>query len=108
VNPPGAVNPKLPESPPGTGQRSGPVAATSTAPPPPPAAIRVDLEIQPRPVGSDLATEAVSSYGCPPGMAGVDQPARNSTGVCSPHLQPILCACLSGGLTADQIATGLE
>ncbi len=108
VNPPGAVNPKLPESPPGTGQRSGPVAATSTAPPPPPAGIRVDLEIQPRPVGGDLATEAVSSYGCPPGMAGVDQPARNSTGFCSPDLQPILDACLSGGLTADQIATGLE
>ncbi|HTK63183.1 MAG TPA: ABC transporter family substrate-binding protein [Pseudonocardia sp.] len=131
INPPGAVNPKHPENPPGQrtgaaavpgapgGQAPGPaaaagqpgqgsVAATSTAPPPPPAGVRVDLEIQPRAVGADLATEAVSSYGCPPGMAGVDQPARNSTGFCSPDLQPVLDACLSGGLTADQVASGLE
>jgi hypothetical protein len=59
-------------------------------------------------VGADLATEAVSSYGCPPGMAGVDQPARNSTGFCSLELQSILDACLSSGLTADQVAAGLE
>ena len=123
VNPPGAVNPKVQEKAPALQPGAlpapgaplgpaGPAAQSSVAPtaaaPPPPTGIRVDLEIQPRAVGADLATEAVSSYGCPPGMAGVDQPARNSTGFCSLELQSILDACLSSGLTADQVAAGLE
>ncbi|MGQ0480121.1 MAG: ABC transporter substrate-binding protein [Pseudonocardia sp.] len=75
---------------------------------PAPAGTRVDLEVLPRQVGGDLAAEAVSSFGCPPGMAGVDQPARNATGFCSVELQPVLDAALSTGLTPEQAATAID
>jgi ABC-type transport system substrate-binding protein len=92
----------------GPGAGSGSSTQPTPAAAPPAAGVRVDLEVQPRAVGSDLATEAVSGYGCPPGMAGVDQPARNPTGFCSADLQPALDGVLSSGLTADQAAAGVE
>nr|MDQ2706199.1 hypothetical protein [Actinomycetota bacterium] len=102
-----------PAAPRGSGATAGLSTADASTPSSPssdlpPAAVRVDLEVQPRAVGADLATEAVSSYGCPPGMAGVDQPARNATGFCSAELQPALDAVLSTGLTPDQAAAAVE
>lgn len=99
--------------PPAPGPASGTGAAPSSAPssstaPAGSTATLVDLEVVPRPVGADLATEAVSSYGCPPGMTGVEQPARNPSGFCSAQLQPVLDTALSTGLTTDQLAAAIE
>jgi hypothetical protein len=87
---------------------STPGASPTRAPDPIVTGVRVDLEVQPRAVGGDLATEAVSAYGCPPGMAGVDQPARNPTGFCSAQLQPLLDAVLGSGLTPEQAVATVE
>jgi hypothetical protein len=54
---------------------AGPSASPSPSPPAEASGVLVDLEVQPRAVGADLASTAVSIYGCPPGMAGVAQPA---------------------------------
>lgn len=119
--PPGASPPSAPPEPvtptPTPASVATPAAAPASAATPsatrvpdPPAitGVRVDLAVQPRGVGGDLATEAVSAYGCPPGMAGVDQPARNATGFCSAELQPLLDTLLSTGLTPDQAAASVE
>jgi ABC-type transport system substrate-binding protein len=87
---------------------SGAAAASTTAPPPAPAGVVVDLAVMPRAVGADLASTAASNYGCPPGMAGVAQPARNSTGFCLAALQPVLDATLGGALAPDQAAATIE
>jgi ABC-type transport system substrate-binding protein len=97
---------------------AGPVAASSTAsssatpttaaPPAAPAGVVVDLTVMPRAVGADLPSTAASNYGCPPGMAGVAAPARNSTGFCLAALQPVLDATLGGALAPDQAAATIE
>lgn len=105
------AEPPAPPAPPvPPGQPATPAAPSTTAVPDPPAAtgVRVDLDVQPRAVGGDLATEAVSAFGCPPGMAGVSQPPRNATGFCSAELQPLLDTLLSTGLTPDQAAATVE
>ncbi|MBO0850976.1 MAG: hypothetical protein J2P20_16060 [Pseudonocardia sp.] len=68
----------------------------------------MDLEVMPRAVGGDLISTAVSNYGCPPGMAGVAQPARNATGFCSFGLQPTLDAALAGALGVEQANATIE
>jgi ABC-type transport system substrate-binding protein len=73
-----------------------------------PTGVTVDLEVMPRAVGADPVITAVSNYGCPPGMAGVAQPARNPTGFCSPTLQPVLDAALAAGLSPDQASATIE
>jgi len=88
-------------------------AATATSSPPPaapavPVGVVVDLSVMPRAVGADLASTAASNYGCPPGMAGVGQPARNSTGFCFAALQPLLDATLGGALAVDQASVTIE
>jgi ABC-type transport system substrate-binding protein len=114
---PGAAAPGVAAA--GLGPAAGPDGASSAVPSTPGASptrapdpivtgVRVDLEVQPRAVGGDLATEAVSAYGCPPGMAGVDQPARNPTGFCSAQLQPLLDAVLGSGLTPEQAVATVE
>jgi ABC-type transport system substrate-binding protein len=92
------------------GQREARQAAQNraAAPPPAPARVPVDLVVMPRAVGSDVISTAVSNYGCPPGMAGVAQPARNATGFCSPGLQPTLSAALAGGIDPAQAAASIE
>jgi ABC-type transport system substrate-binding protein len=91
------------------GQREAREAAQSrAAQPSPPARVAVDLMVMPRAVGSDVISTAVSNYGCPPGMAGVAQPARNPSGFCSPGLQPTLSAALAGGIDPTQAAATIE
>jgi len=87
---------------------SSTAASSTTQPPPAPAGVVVDLTVMPRAVGADLASTASSNYGCPPGMAGVAQPARNSTGFCLAALQPVLDATLGGALAPDQAAATIE
>jgi hypothetical protein len=70
--------------------------------------VAVDLTVMPRAVGDDAVTTAVSNYGCPPGMAGVEQPARNPSGFCSPGLQPVLDSALAGGLAPEQALGTVE
>ena len=123
-NPAALVGPAgLPE-PSGSSQVPGPVAralgqseasqaaqAQVQAAQPPPAApsgVRVDLEVMPRAIGADAVTTAVSNYGCPPGMTGVAQPARNSTGFCVSALQPVLDSALAGGLGPAQAMATIE
>jgi ABC-type transport system substrate-binding protein len=95
---------------PGAGPSAGATASSSAPPaaPPAPAGVVVDLTVMPRAVGADLASTAASNYGCPPGMAGVAQPARNSTGFCLSTLQPILDATLGGALSPDQADATIE
>ena len=93
------------------GQTSAnPVAQAPTPQPPPgaPTGVTVDLMVMPRAVGDDAITTAVSNYGCPPGMSGVAQPARNPTGFCSPALQPVLDSALAGGIGAAQATSTIE
>lgn len=102
-----------PPTPPPLPSPSGPVSSSagpssSSAPPPTPTGVMVDLEVMPRAVGGDLISSAVSNYGCPPGMAGVAQPARNSTGFCFAALQPLLDATLAGALSTDQAENTIE
>jgi ABC-type transport system substrate-binding protein len=82
--------------------------AQPAVPPAAPSGVMVDLLVMPRAIGDDAVTTAASNYGCPPGMAGVAQPARNPTGFCSPGLQPTLDAALAGGLGAPQAAGVVE
>ncbi|WP_028937564.1 ABC transporter substrate-binding protein [Pseudonocardia spinosispora] len=97
---PAALSTTVPSTPPGP--------SSSAAAAPAPAGVTVDLEVMPRSVGGDLATTAVSNYGCPPGMAGVAQPARNPTGFCLTSLQPTLDAALTGGLSPAQASAAIE
>jgi ABC-type transport system substrate-binding protein len=94
------------------GQREASQAAKARAragqQPVPPASVVVDISVMPRAIGSDPVTTAVSNYGCPPGMAGVAQPARNPTGFCSPGLQPTLDAAMAGGIAPAQAAATIE
>lgn len=99
VGPPATPRPSL-----STPPSQSPAPAASGAP----AGVMVDLAVVPRAVGADLVSTAVSNYGCPPGMAGVAQPARNSTGFCSQALQPVLDAALVGGLSPDQADKTIE
>jgi ABC-type transport system substrate-binding protein len=87
---------------------SGASAASSSSIPAPPTGVLVDLTVTARAVGGDVASSAVSNYGCPPGMAGVSQPARNSTGFCFAALQPLLDATLGGALPLDQAGPTIE
>jgi ABC-type transport system substrate-binding protein len=116
---PGAAAPVAPGAPgapgsPGAGPggasstASGSAAPTTAPPPAAPAGVVVDLSVMPRAVGADAASTAASNYGCPPGMAGVAQPARNSTGFCLAALQPVLDATLGGALAPDQAAATIE
>jgi hypothetical protein len=95
---------------PGAGPSAGPTASSSAPPavPPAPAGVVVDLTVMPRAVGADLASTASSNYGCPPGMAGVAQPARNSTGFCLATLQPVLDATLGGALSPAAAEAAIE
>ncbi len=118
ISAPGTAVPVVPAGGASPGASPGEVALPPTAPSsgapssaviePAPAGTLVDLEVLPRQVGGDLAAEAVSAFGCPPGMAGVDRPARNATGFCSADLQPVLDAALSTGLTAEQAAAVID
>jgi ABC-type transport system substrate-binding protein len=92
---------------------SAPSSTSSSSPPgtaaaPAPTGVLVDLTVMARAVGGDPASSAVSSYGCPPGMAGVSQPARNPTGFCFAALQPLLDATLGGALSLDQAGATIE
>ncbi|MDT7557222.1 MAG: hypothetical protein QOI68_1692 [Pseudonocardiales bacterium] len=95
---------------PGAGPSASPTASSSAPPaaPPTPVGVVVDLTVMPRAVGADLASTASSNYGCPPGMAGVAQPARNSTGFCLATLQPVLDATLGGALAPAAAEAAIE
>jgi ABC-type transport system substrate-binding protein len=92
----------------GQHQAGQPAKSRTGQQPAPPAGVIVDISVMPRAIGSDLVTTAVSNYGCPPGMAGVAQPARNPTGFCSPGLQPTLDAAMAGGIAPSQAAATIE
>jgi ABC-type transport system substrate-binding protein len=93
---------------PGPSGQAGPSSSPNPAPAAAASGVLVDLEVQPRAVGADLASTAVSNYGCPPGMSGVAQPARNPTGFCSAALQPTLDALLGGAPGAAASSATIE
>jgi len=93
---------------PGVSTTATPTPSSPVAAPPVPAGVIVDLAVMPRAVGADLPSTAASNFGCPPGMAGVGQPARNATGFCFAALQPLLDATLGGALTPEQAAGTIE